>query len=100
MKEPDAAQLMDDLRAVVGDAEALLKATAGLAGDQVEAARARAQDSLQAARARMGDLQDDVLAQAREAVESTDRYVRESPWAAIGVAAGVAFVLGVLVGRR
>lgn len=100
MSQPDAAQLMDDLRSVVSDAEALLKATAGMAGDQVEAARERAQDSLKAARARMGDLQDDVLAQARDAVESTDRYVRESPWAAVGVAAGVAFVLGVLVGRR
>lgn len=100
MSQPDAAQLMDDLRSVVSDAEALLKATAGMAGDQVEAARERAQDSLKAARARMGDLQDDVLEQARDAVESTDRYVRESPWAAVGVAAGVAFVLGVLVGRR
>ena len=100
MSEPDASQLMDDLRTVVNDAEALLKATAGVAGDQVESARARAQDSLKAARARLGDLQDDVLAQARDAAESADRYVRESPWAAIGIAAGVAFVVGVLVGRR
>ena len=100
MSEPDASQLMDDLRSVVNDAEALLKATAGVAGDQVESARARAQDSLKAARARLGDLQDDVLAQARDAAESADRYVRESPWAAIGIAAGVAFVVGVLVGRR
>jgi ElaB/YqjD/DUF883 family membrane-anchored ribosome-binding protein len=100
MSEPDASQLMDDLRSVVSDAEALLKATAGVAGDQVEAARARAEDSLKVARARLGDLEDDVVAKAREAVESTDRYVRESPWAAIGIAAGVAFVVGVLVGRR
>ncbi|MFO1378305.1 MAG: DUF883 family protein [Steroidobacteraceae bacterium] len=100
MSEPDASQLMDDLRTVVNDAEALLKATAGVAGDQVESARSRAQDSLKAARARLGDLQDDVLTQARDAAESADRYVRESPWAAIGIAAGVAFVVGVLVGRR
>lgn len=100
MSEPDASQLLDDLRSVVSDAEALLKATAGMAGDQVEAARARAQDSLKVARARLGDVEEDVLERAREAVETTDRYVRESPWAAIGVAAGVAFVIGVLVGRR
>ena len=100
MSEPDASQLMDDLRSVVNDAEALLKATAGVAGDQVESARARAQDSLKAARARLGDLQDDVLTQARDAAASADQYVRESPWAAIGIAAGVAFVVGVLVGRR
>ena len=100
MSEPDASQLLDDLRSVVSDAEALLKATAGMAGDQVEAARARAQDSLKVARARLGDVEEDVLERAREAVETTDRYVRESPWAAIGVAAGVAFVICVLVGRR
>lgn len=100
MSEHNVSQLIDDLRSVVTDAEALLKATAGIAGDQVESARERAQDSLKAARARLGDLEEDVVERAREAVESTDRYVRESPWAAIGVAAGVAFIIGVLVGRR
>ena len=48
---PSSAQLMDDLRIVVEDAEALLKATAGQAGERVDQARTRAEESLRAARA-------------------------------------------------
>ena len=33
-------------------------------------------------------------------VGEADRYVRDNPWQSIGIAAGVAFVIGVLVGRR
>ncbi len=97
---PDTAQLMEDLRVVVEDAEALLKATAGQAGERVEQARQRAEESLRAARARLSDIEGEVTMRAREAARHTDRYVHENPWGAIGIAAGVAFILGLLAGRR
>ncbi len=99
-REPDTAQLMDDLRVVVDDAEALLKATAGQAGERVEQARHRAEESVKAARERLSELEGEVALRAREAARSTDRYVHENPWGAIGIAAGVAFILGLLSGRR
>lgn len=99
-KQPDAAQLMEDLRVVVEDAEALLKATAGQAGDKVEAARQRAGESVKAARERLGELEGEVRMRAREAARTTDRYVHENPWGAIGMAAGIGFILGLLSGRR
>lgn len=99
-QKPSTAQLMEDLRIVVEDAQALLNATAGQAGDKVEHARGRAEESLRAARARLAEIEGEVSLRAREAVRSTDRYVHENPWGAIGVAAGVAFILGLLAGRR
>ena len=99
-KQPDAAQLMEDLRVVVEDAEALLKATAGQAGDKVEAARQRAGESVKAARERLSELEGEVRMRAREAARTTDRYVHENPWGAIGMAAGIGFILGLLSGRR
>ena len=99
-QQPNTAQLMEDLRVVVEDAEALLKATAGQAGEKVDQARQRAQESLRAARARMADIEGEVSLRAREAARHTDRYVHENPWGAIGIAAGVAFILGLLAGRR
>ena len=94
------AQLMEDLRVVVEDAEALIKATAGHTGEKFEHARSRAEESLRAARARLADIEGEVSLRAREAARHTDRYVHENPWGAIGIAAGVAFILGLLAGRR
>ena len=100
MTEPTAAQLMDDLRAVVENAEALLKATSGQAGDRIDEARLRAEGAIKDARARLDDLGDDVTARARHAARQADRYVHDNPWPSIAVAAGVGFVLGLLATRR
>lgn len=81
--------LMDDLRAVIADAEELLRATADQAGPRVQEARARAEGSLRS---------------ARERLEGTgrqlDAQVREHPWAAVGIAAGIGLVVGILLSRK
>jgi ElaB/YqjD/DUF883 family membrane-anchored ribosome-binding protein len=100
IQKPDTAQLMEDLRVVVEDAEALLKATAGQAGEKVDQARQRAEESVRLARERLGELDGELRVRAREAARTTDRYVHENPWGAIGMAAGVGFILGLLSGRR
>ena len=99
-QKPDTAQLMEDLRVVVEDAEALLKASAGQAGEKMEQVRHRAEESVKAARARLADLDGELRGRAREAARTTDRYVHENPWGAIGMAAGIGFILGLLSGRR
>lgn len=93
-------KLMGDLRAVLEDAEALLSATAGQAGERIQKARDRATETVRAARERLVDTQEEVARRAREAAKETDTYVRDNPWQAVGIAAGVAFIIGVLVSRR
>lgn len=93
-------RLLDDLRQVVEDTEALLRATAGQAGERTQEARSRAEDSLRQARARLEGLEQEVVTRARDAAHEADRYVRDNPWQSIGIAAGVAFVIGLLVSRR
>ena len=68
----DRDKLLDDLRVVASDVEELLRATANQTGDRVNEARAR----------------------------EAERYVQDNPWQAVGIAAGVAFLLGYLIGRR
>lgn len=93
-------RLKDDVRQVIADFEALLKATAGEAGDRAGEVRHRAENTLRQARQRLEDLEDDTLARAKRAAGDADRYIRDNPWQSIAVAAGVAFLLGVLVSRR
>ena len=93
-------KMMQDLRAVVGDAEDLLKATAGQTGERIEKVRARAEESLRNARTRIQAAGSDVQAAAQAAARQLDGEVREHPWTAIGVAAGVGLIAGILLARK
>jgi len=93
-------KLMDDLRTVVRDAEALLQATAAQTGDKIENVRARATESLQKARQRLATMEKEAINEMREAAANADNYVHEKPWQAVGIAAGAGLLIGLLIGRR
>lgn len=93
-------KLMQDMRVVVTDAEDLLKATAGQTGERIEKIRAKAEESLRAARNRMQIAGTALQETATDAVGTVDEQVHRNPWTAVGIAAGVGLVLGILLGRR
>ena len=96
----DQQQLVSDMKSAIADAEDMLHATADQTGDKIANMRARIQDRLKAARVRLADAEATLIAKTRAAARATDAYVHESPWTAIGIAAGVGLVLGVILGRR
>lgn len=98
--EVSKEQLIEDFKVAVVDAEALLKATANQGGEKLVEVRAKAEESLKVAKARMADAQAELLVRTKAAAKATDVYVHENPWQAIGVAAGVGVVIGLLIGRR
>ncbi|MFL6551215.1 MAG: YqjD family protein [Povalibacter sp.] len=93
-------QLIEDLKTVVQDAEALLKATSAQTGEKIQEVRARAEESLRQAKERVTAVEQEALRRAREIADATEEYVRDNPWQSIGIAAGVGLVLGLLVSRR
>ena len=93
-------QLIDDLTTVIRDAENLLRATAAQTGDRVEEIRARAEESVRQAKARLDGIEEEALKHARVLAGEADEFVRGNPWQAIGIAAGVGLVLGLLMTRR
>jgi ElaB/YqjD/DUF883 family membrane-anchored ribosome-binding protein len=93
-------KLFQDLQLVVRDAEALLKATAGQAGEKLQEARAKTEESLRQAKTRIESLEQAALNSGKEMVSSAEDYVRQNPWQAVGLAAGVGLVLGVLLSRK
>ena len=96
----DRERLVVDMKAVIADAEELLKATTGATGERIAAARARAEQTLRSAREKLSGLDDAVIDQAKEAARTADEYVREHPWGAVGIAAVAGLLLGVLISRR
>jgi ElaB/YqjD/DUF883 family membrane-anchored ribosome-binding protein len=95
-----ADQLIDDLTAVIRDAENLLRATAAQTGDKVEEMRARAEESVRMAKQRLAGIEEETLKHARALAGEADEYVRGNPWQAVGIAAGVGLILGLLMTRR
>ncbi len=98
--EVSKEKLMQDLRVVVRDAEDLLRATAGQAGDKVASARERIQESLSVAKERLVAAEHAVVEKTKEAARATDEYVHENPWKSVGIAAGVGLIVGMLISRN
>lgn len=92
-------KLVHDFRVVVTDAEELLRATAGQAGEKVTAARERIQENLAAAKERLAAAEEIVAEKTKQAAKATDEYVHENPWKAIGIGAGVGLIIGMLISR-
>lgn len=90
-------RLVGDFKNLVADAEELLKATASQAGDKIGVARQKIEQSLIEGKKALADAEKTLLAKSKECAEIADDYVRENPWTAVGVAAGVGLVLGLLI---
>jgi ElaB/YqjD/DUF883 family membrane-anchored ribosome-binding protein len=93
-------RLVEDLKAVIADAEELLALTADQAGEGAVKMRERVTARLASARERLAALQASAIERAKAAGHAADQYVHEKPWYAIGAAAAVGVVVGMLIGRR
>ena len=100
--EMDVAKerLVKDFKAVVTDTEELLKATASQTGEKIVAARVKVEESLADAKKRLSELGKDLTEKTKAAAHITDELVHEHPWQAVGLAAAVGFLLGMLISRR
>lgn len=92
-------KLLSDLKVLIGDAEELLKATASQAGERVGEARKHIERSLEEGKKNLSKSQELLVNKSQELAKATEDYVRDNPWNAVGIAAGVGLVLGLLMRR-
>lgn len=96
----DQETLVKEMKSAIASAEDMLSATAGQAGEQIAGLRERIQERLKAARVRLAEAEEVLITKTRAAAKATDAYVHESPWTAVGIAAGVGLLVGLIIGRR
>jgi ElaB/YqjD/DUF883 family membrane-anchored ribosome-binding protein len=72
------AAVGQDVHKLIADVENLIAETKGVLADRARRAQR----------------------QAKEALQASDRYVREKPWQTAGIAAATGLLIGFLVGRR
>jgi len=89
-----------DFQNVVTDTQELLK-TIGNEGDaHLVEVKSQARRSLQEAAKRLDALQTSVTTGTRKAARTTDAYVHDHPWGAIGIGAAFGVFVGYLLARR
>lgn len=93
-------QLVADLKVVLSDVDALIRATANQRGAEISKVRAKTADTVTAMKTRMADAELALLNKGRQTSKMADDYVRENPWRNLGIVAGIGLLIGLLIGRR
>jgi ElaB/YqjD/DUF883 family membrane-anchored ribosome-binding protein len=93
-------QLLSDLKTVVQDAEAWLRHSGQLTGDELKAAKAKFERTLVKAKDDIIRLEEAVVEKTKFAAKATDDYVQENPWKAVGLGTAIGVVIGLLLARK
>ena len=100
MTNSSKQKLVSDMKVVVSDADEILRATAGVAGEKMVDLRERIAERLRDAKLRLADAEAALVDKTKAAARATDDFVNDNPWQAVGIAAGIGLLLGIIIGRR
>ncbi|APZ04828.1 MULTISPECIES: DUF883 family protein [Kosakonia] len=100
MSKDNADHLRAELKSLADTLEEVLGNSGEKSKEELSKLRTKAEKALRNSRDRLGDTGDVIARQTREAAARTDEYVRDNPWASVGIGAAIGVVLGVLMSRR
>ncbi len=89
-----------EIKSLIADVEDLMARIADLKDADVVRVRGKVQRAVDATKQSLADSADAIRQRAQSAVNTADDYVRDSPWQAVGIAALVGAVVGILATRR
>lgn len=90
----------NDMKSLVRDAQQLFREASVATGERADELRAKGQELLDSAAQRAQDLQAVAVETSKELANNTDSFVKENPWKAVAISAGVGVLVGMLIGRR
>lgn len=93
-------RLAQSLKHMVDEADHLLAKAERSGSEQFMAAREKFETQLQHAKDELRRLEISAIDNAKRAARATDHAVHEHPYAAMGLAAGVGLLIGMLITRR
>lgn len=100
MLESNLKTARTDMKSLIRDAQELFREATTSTGVKAEELRDRGLSLLDAAMDKVQDMQATVVETGREVAGSADDYVRENPWKAVAVSAGVGLLVGLLIARK
>jgi ElaB/YqjD/DUF883 family membrane-anchored ribosome-binding protein len=100
MNEFTREKLAADFKTLINDVQELLKTTSSQTGESIADLRQRLGSKLEDAKTALAEQERVLREKAEVAKESATAYLREQPWATVGIAAGIGLILGFLMRRR
>jgi ElaB/YqjD/DUF883 family membrane-anchored ribosome-binding protein len=94
------AAASSEIKSLIADVEDLMARIADLKDADVVRVRGKVQRAVDATKQSLADGADAIRQHAQTAANTADDYVRDNPWQAIGIAALVGAVVGILATRR
>ena len=89
-----------EIKSLIADVEDLMARIADLKDADVTRVRNKVQRAVDATKQSLADGADVIRQHAQNAASTADDFVRDSPWQAVGIAALVGAVVGILATRR
>jgi ElaB/YqjD/DUF883 family membrane-anchored ribosome-binding protein len=89
-----------EIKNLIADVEELMARISDLKDADVERVRGKVQRAVDATKQSFADGSVNLRRRAQRAASTADDYVRDSPWQAVGIAALVGAVVGILATRR
>ena len=94
------AAASSEIKSLIADVEDLMARIADLKDADVVRVRSKVQRAVDATKQSLADGADAIREQAQSVANTADDFVRDSPWQAVGLAALVGAVVGILATRR
>lgn len=95
-----SSNIANEFNNFVSDVEDLIKATTHLTGEDLTKAKAKLNERIASAKESATEIGESLANRARKTAETTNTYVHEQPWNAVGVGAALGLVVGYLLARR
>lgn len=89
-----------EIKSLIADVEDLVARIADLKDADVARVRSKVVRAVESAKESLTDSAETVRRQAQRVATTADDYVHDSPWQAVGIAALVGAVVGVIASRR
>lgn len=89
-----------EIKSLIADVEDLMARIADLKDADVVRVRGKVQRAVEATKQSLADGAEVIRQHAQDVASTADDYVRDRPWQAVGIAALVGAVVGILAARR
>jgi ElaB/YqjD/DUF883 family membrane-anchored ribosome-binding protein len=100
MLESNLKTVRNDMSTLIRDAQELFREATSTSGLKAEELRSKGLALLDNAIAKAQDVQAAALETGKELAGEADDYVRENPWRAVAISAGVGLLVGLLISRK
>lgn len=94
------SNMAHEFQSFVTDIEDLVKATTSLTGEELAKAKQKLQQRIEHAKESAEEIGETIVARAKKTAETTNNYVHDQPWNAVGAGAAVGLLVGFLLARR